>query len=58
MIDLAKFRIEALQNYYAAERRAGTPPAQAYERLVEFAARLDKAMFLTDVAYIYMGSTR
>ena len=38
---LAVVRSEALYNYYAAERRAGTDVLTAHERMAEFAARLD-----------------
>ena len=34
-------REEALNNYYTAERRAGTDPLVAAERLLEFSKRLD-----------------
>lgn len=36
-------RSEALDRYYAAERRAGTPALEANERMHFFAKRLDAA---------------
>lgn len=36
-------RQEALDRFYAAERRAGTPPLEANERMHFFAKRLDAA---------------
>lgn len=38
---LAIVRSEKLLNYYTAERRAGTPPLLANERMHFFAKRLD-----------------
>lgn len=38
---LALVRSEKLFNYYAAERRAGTSPLLANERMHEFAKRID-----------------
>lgn len=40
-LKLALVRSERLFNYYAAERRAGTPPLLANERMHEFAKRID-----------------
>lgn len=40
-LKVAVLRSEALQNFYSAERRAGTDPLTANERLHEFAKRLD-----------------
>jgi hypothetical protein len=39
---LAVRRSEALQHFYAAERRAGADPLTANERMHEFAKRLDE----------------
>jgi hypothetical protein len=36
-------REQALANYYSAERRSGTPPLEANERMHFFAKRLDAA---------------
>jgi len=36
-------REQALARYYEAERRAGTPPLEANERMHFFAKRLDSA---------------
>lgn len=44
-------REEALANFYAAERRAGTSPLVANERMHFFAKRLD-AEFERDLAII------
>lgn len=40
-LKLAIVRSDALFNYYQAERRAGTCPLVANERMAEFAKRLD-----------------
>lgn len=44
-MNIVRFREEVIVNYYAAERRAGATPEQAYERLCSFTKRLDDAMF-------------
>lgn len=47
-------REEAMTNFYAAERRAGTDPLTANERMHEFAKRLDNldSDYLRDLAII------
>lgn len=40
-LKLAIVRSDALMNYYSAERRAGSCPLVANERMHEFAKRLD-----------------
>lgn len=47
---LAVIRSEALLNYYQAERRAGTCPDTAHDRMVEFAKRLDAQFDETQAA--------
>lgn len=41
LMKLAVLRSEKLLAFYTAERRAGTPPLIANERMHEFAKRLD-----------------
>jgi hypothetical protein len=49
---LAVVRSTALQNYYAAERRAGADPLTANERMHFFAKRLDELEYQRDLAII------
>ncbi len=50
-LKLAIVRSEALNNFYTAERRAGSDPLLANERMHEFAKRLD-AEFENDLSII------
>jgi hypothetical protein len=45
-------REQALANYYSAERRAGSDPVTATERMGEFAKRLDDLGFERDLDVI------
>jgi hypothetical protein len=47
-----KERETALLNFYSAERRAGTCPLVANERMAEFAKRLDDLEFERDLDVI------
>jgi len=51
-LKLAVVRSTALQNYYAAERRAGADPLLANERMHFFAKRLDDLEYERDLAVI------
>ena len=61
MTDIAetlRLREAAIQNFYAAERRARVSPEQAYERMEAFAQRLDDLAQRRATGYIYMGLRR
>lgn len=45
-------REQALANYYSAERRAGTDPVTATERMGEFAKRLDDLEYQNELDVI------
>jgi hypothetical protein len=45
-------REEALANFYAAERRAGSTPIEANERMHFFAKRLDDLQYQADLNVI------
>lgn len=51
-------REQALANFYSAERRAGTDPVTANERMGEFAARLDQLEYDIDLEVIRMCMER
>ncbi len=48
----ARARSERLMHYYSAERRAGTTPLEAHERMHEFAKRLDALEYEADLQVI------